>query len=186
MKVLPSLSVQLQNHIIHILFIYFIYFCKCWSKLCEVVLCCALLVCHVFLLRKKTDSCQYLLLSQMSLTFVFCHCTNRLNKQDVQGWDANEFLWLKVSIIAEFRNMTEVCTVNSKCLKRLKVILAKLQKILTEEELLEITFTRECWHKINLVLIKTGIPFQTFTTICMESWIKGGLKGVYWLKGVLN
>lgn len=54
-----------------------------------------------------------------------------------------EFLWLKVSVITEFRNMAEVCTVNSKCLKRLKVILAKLQKILTEEELLEITFTRE-------------------------------------------
>lgn len=55
-----------------------------------------------------------------------------------------EFIWLKFSVIIEFRNMPEVCAVNSKCLKRLKVILAKLQKLLTEEELLEITFAREC------------------------------------------
>lgn len=150
-----------------------------WSSL---ALCSAHVSC--FPSEKKTDSCQYLLLSQMPLTFAFCHCTQV--KQIRLCIDAMEFLWSKVGVTTEFRNMTEVCTVNSKCLKRLKVILAKLQNILTEEELLEITFTRECWHKINLALIKTGSPFQTFTTICTESWIKGGLKGAYWLKGVLN
>lgn len=75
-------------------------------------------MCHVFLLREKTDSCQYLLLSQMSLPSAFCHYTSRLNKLDMQECDAMEFPWSKVGVITEFRNMTEVCTVNFKCLKK--------------------------------------------------------------------